>query len=349
MKVLMVLSSSRFSGAENVVCQIINMFRGNSELEFVYTSCDGEIRKTLAEKNIAFAPMSDITTGELKKVVLEVKPDIIHAHDMRASFIAAKVCGKIPLISHIHNNAFDSRKISPKSVAYLYAAKKAKHIFWVSNSAMEGYKFRKVVSKKSDVLYNIIDVNELYQRMLSDSEEYRYDVTYLGRLSYPKNPQRLMTVLSKVIAKKNDIRIAVVGTGELEAETLALAKDLGIEKNIDFLGFRSNPTKILYSSKVMIMTSRWEGTPMCALESMALKVPIISTPVDGLKDLVINGETGYLSGDDDELADKIIEVVTNKELYEKLSANIYEKALKYNDIDVYSNRIYNEYKKAKGN
>ena len=199
------------------------------------------------------------------------------------------------------------------------------------------------------MLYNIIDVNELYQRMLSDSEEYRYDVTYLGRLSYPKNPQRLMTVLSKVIAKKNDIRIAVVGTGELEAETLALAKDLEIEKNIDFLGFRSNPTKILYSSKVMIMTSRWEGTPMCALESMALKVPIISTPVDGLKDLVINGETGYLSGDDDELADKIIEVVTNKELYEKLSANIYEKALKYNDIDVYSNRIYNEYKKAKGN
>ena len=88
---------------------------------------------------------------------------------------------------------------------------------------------------------------------------------------------------------------------------------------------------------------------MCALEAMALKVPIISTPVDGLKDLVINGETGYLSGDDDELADKIIEVVTNKELYEKLSANIYEKALKYNDIDVYSNRIYNEYKKAKGN
>ena len=349
MKVLMVLSSSRFSGAENVVCQIINMFRDNPELEFIYTSCDGEIRESLAEKNIRFAPMSDITASELNRVILEVKPDIIHAHDMRASFVAAKVCGKIPLISHIHNNAFDSRKISPKSVAYLYAAKKAKHIFWVSNSAMEGYKFRKFVSKKSDVLYNIISVGELYKRMLSDSEEYKYDVTYLGRLSYPKNPQRLMTVLSKVISKKNDIKIAVVGTGELEAETLALAKELGIEKNIDFLGFRSNPSKILYSSKVMIMTSRWEGTPMCALEAMALKVPIISTPVDGLKDLVINGETGYLSGDDDELADKIIEVVTNKELYEKLSANIYEKALKYNDIDVYSNRIYNEYKKAKGN
>ena len=349
MKILMVLSSSRFSGAENVVCQIINMFRDKPEVEFVYTSCDGEIRGTLAEKNIAFAPMSDINPKELKRVISEVNPDIIHAHDMRASFVAARACGKIPLISHIHNNAFDSRKISPKSVAYLYAAKKAKHIFWVSNSALEGYKFAKQVSKKSDVLYNIIDVNELYQRMLTDSEEYSYDVTYLGRLSYPKNPQRLMRVLAKVIEKKPDVKIAVVGKGELEDETKALAAELGIEKNVDFLGFRSNPSKILHSSKVMIMTSRWEGTPMCALESMALKVPIISTPVDGLKDLVINGETGYLSDSDDEIAERIFELITNKELQEKLSANIYDKAVKYNDIDVYSNRIYDEYKKAKGN
>ena len=349
MKILMVLSSSRFSGAENVVCQIINMFRNNTELEFVYCSCDGEIAKTLAEKNIAFAPMSDIDPKELKRVISEVKPDIIHAHDMRASFVAARACGKIPMISHIHNNAFDARKITPKSVAYLYAAKKAKHIFWVSNSSLEGYIFRKSVAKKSDVLYNIIDVNELYQRMLSDSEEYSYDIIYLGRLSYPKNPQRLMTVFSKVIAKKPDVKIAVVGTGELEAETKALAKEFGIEENIDFLGFRSNPSKILHSSKVMIMTSRWEGTPMCALEAMALKVPIISTPVDGLKDLVINGETGYLSDNDDELADRIVEVINNKELHERLSANIYEKALKYNDVEIYSNRIYNEYKKVKGN
>ena len=88
---------------------------------------------------------------------------------------------------------------------------------------------------------------------------------------------------------------------------------------------------------------------MCALEAMALKVPIISTPVDGLKDLVINGETGYLSDNDDELADRIVEVINNKELHERLSANIYEKALKYNDVEIYSNRIYNEYKKVKGN
>lgn len=349
MKILMVLSSDRFSGAENVVCQIINMFRNKDGIEFVYCSCDGDIKNALAEKNITFAPMSDITVGELKRVIGEVKPDVIHAHDMRASFISAKACGKIPMISHIHNNAFDARKISPKSVAYLLAAKKASHIFWVSNSSLEGYKFRNAVAKKSDVLYNIIDVNELYQRMLGDSGEYAYDITYLGRLSYPKNPQRLMTVFAKLVAKKPDVKIAVIGTGDLEEETKALAKELGIEKNIDFLGFRSNPTKILHSSRVMIMTSRWEGTPMCALEAMALKVPIVSTPVDGLKDLVINGETGYLSDNDDELADRIYDILSDCELHKRLSENIYEKALKYNDIEIYRDRIYNEYKKAKGN
>ena len=154
------LQSNRFSGAENVVCQIISLLK-QGEIEFVYCSQDGQIRSALNERGIVFNPLKKMSILEFERVIREEKPDIIHAHDMRASFMAAITCGKIPLISHIHNNNFDSRRVSLKSVLYRYAAMKAKHIFWVSKSSFEGYKFHKGLENKSIVLYNVINIEEL--------------------------------------------------------------------------------------------------------------------------------------------------------------------------------------------
>ena len=144
---------------------------------------------------------------------------MIHAHDMRASFVSALCCGNIPLISHIHNNAFDARGISPKSVAYLYAGWKAKHIFWVSRSSYEGYAFHRLFAGKSSVLYNIIDVQQIQEKLSQDTNCYDFDLIYVGRLTYQKDPQRLMRLCAMVREKKPDLKVAVVGAGELEEET----------------------------------------------------------------------------------------------------------------------------------
>ncbi|MBQ9784236.1 MAG: glycosyltransferase [Clostridia bacterium] len=343
MKVLHLLQSNRFSGAENVVCQIIGMFRGDPNIEMVYSSRDGQIREALEERGIAFAPMSHLCIEEVRRVIREQKPDIIHAHDMRASYIAARVCGRIKLISHIHNNAFDSRGISVKSIAYLLAAKKAKHIFWVSKSAYNGYVFHGCFKKKSSVLYNIISIPELYKKMELDTQSYGYDMAYVGRLSDPKNPQRLMRVLKKVAEQAPDVKIGIVGSGNLEDETKALCHELGLDRNVDFLGFKSNPLKLLHDARVMVMTSRYEGTPMCALESMALGVPIVSTPTDGLCELVDDGVNGYLSDDDDALAAGILKLIRDKQLQSEFSNNIREKAEKLNDIEAYREAISKSY------
>lgn len=343
MKVLHVLASNKYSGAENVVCQIIKMFDG--EIEMVYCSPDGQIREALSERNISFLPIKKLNKKELKKVIKQYQPDIIHAHDMHASFIVSCVKGKIPFISHIHNNAFDSRGLSLKSIAYLLAGFKAKHIFWVSESAYKGYKFNRFFNTKSSILYNVIDVEELYKKMRGDNKEYDYDIIYLGRLTYQKNPQRLIKVLEMVIKQKPETKIAIVGTGELEKETKQLARELKIDKNIDFLGFVSNPLKILNDSKVMVMTSRWEGTPMCALEAMALGVPICSTPVDGLKDLVVDNQNGFLSDDDGELVKKIVDICQQKNLREKFSKNIKENSARMMNMDFYKNELRVAYKK----
>lgn len=343
MKVLHLLQSNKFSGAENVVCQIIGMFKNNPDIEMAYCSQDGEIREALDERDIKFLPMSGLKISEVKRVIKEYKPDVIHAHDMRAAFIAACVKGKTKLISHIHNNNFDSRGLSLKSILFLLAGIRSKHIFWVSNGSYEGYCFHSLFKKKSEVLYNILDIDELYKKSESDAEDYNYDIVYLGRLTEIKNPLRMIRIISEVAKQKEDLKVAVIGSGELEEECKRLSKQLGIDNKIEFLGYKSNPLKIVKSSKVMIMTSLTEGTPMSALESLALGTPIVSTPVGGMCELIENGENGYLTEDDNEFKNQIFEILNNDEYRQNISNTAYKKCKEFCDKEKYCNSILEKY------
>lgn len=348
MKIVHLLQSSQFSGAENVVCQIIGLMKNEPDMEMFYCSRDGQIREALEERNISFIPIKDITVDEIKRVIKSYRPDIIHAHDMRASYIAARAAGKIPVISHIHNNNFDSRGLSAKSIAYLYAGFKAKHIFWVSDSSYNGYAFHKLLSRKSEVLYNIIDIEALYKKMKLDTNSYEFDVVYLGRLTYQKNPIRLMSVFKKLIHEVPNVKIAVIGTGELENETREEAERLELGSNVTFLGFQSNPYKILHDSKLMIMTSLWEGTPMCVLEAMSLGVPVVSTPTDGVKVVVENNVTGFLGETDKEIIDCCKKILINTSIRKEMSIASAERARDLMDIKKYKNKIMKAYKLIDG-
>lgn len=344
MKVLHVLNSREFTGAEQVVALIVRLFAGEVEMEYCSPYSDN-VRDMLAQEGMTYLPVDSLTPSQLRRVIRERKPDIIHAHDMRASFVSALCCGKIPVINHIHNNAFDARGLSVKSIAYILAGLRAKHILWVSRSSYEGYLFHKLFARKSSVLYNIIGVNKVIEKKEQDTNSYGYDVVYIGRLTYQKDPQRLMRLCAILKDKMPDIRVAVVGSGELEEETKQLSRELGLEKNVFFLGFQSNPMKLLHDSRVLVLTSRWEGTPMCALEALTLGVPVVSTPTDGLKDLIEEGVDGFLHDEDTVLADKILQIVTDDALHQKLSENAAAKSARINDGRTYKEAIAAQYRK----
>lgn len=79
-----------------------------------------------------------------------------------------------------------------------------------------------------------------------------------------------------------------------------------LNNNVFLLGFQTNPYVYIKNSKIMLLTSIYEGTPMCALEALCLGKPIVSTPTDGMKDLIKQGFNGFLSDKDDELINNII-------------------------------------------
>lgn len=340
MKVMHVLNSRIYSGAEKVVCQIIKAFRAVEGVEMVYCSPDSDIvRQMLEEQGVTYLPMQTMSVKELSRVIRQEKPDVIHAHDMRASFFSALCCGKIPLVSHIHNNAYDARGLSPKTIAYLLAGFKAKKILWVSNSSYEGYAFHRFFANKSSVLYNIIDEEQILAKKAQDGNTYDYDMIYVGRLTYQKDPQRLMRLCARLRQERPNLNVAIVGTGELEQEVKDLCRELGIEENVHFLGFQTNPIKMVADSKAMILTSRWEGTPMCALEAMALGTPVVSTPSDGMKDIVADGVSGYLTEDDARMAKVLLKIMNEPEHREYLAENARKKFDEINDEAAYLHAI----------
>ena len=341
MRILHIVNTSWFSGAEKIACQLINAFK--NEADVAYCGFDGSIKAVLKDQNIPFLPIKKMSVGELKKIYEKFKPDVIHAHDMRASFFASLSCGLIPVICHIHGNALDSRRISLKSILFLFAAYKAKHIFWVHESSFDGYIFHSFFKEKSSILQNVLNTELLAKKKVEDYSNYEYDVVYLGRLTSQKNPERLLKVFHKLVAINPSVKCAIVGEGIMADVIADLIKQNSLTKNVFLLGFKNNPMKLLSDCKVMVMTSCWEGLPMCALEALTLGLPVVSTPVDGLRTIVKNGINGYLSDNDDEIVNYLNKLICDKDLHDKLSRNAVALSKEYNDFDTYKQHVATVY------
>ena len=102
-------------------------------------------------------------------------------------------------------------KLSVKSLLYYLCAKKFDKIFWVSKSCFEDFKFKNKLQQKSTVLPNIISIEHLKNLVDSDKNNYNYDIVYLGRLVYEKNPTRLVEIAGLLKTKLPQFKMAIVG------------------------------------------------------------------------------------------------------------------------------------------
>ena len=345
MKVIHILQSSHFSGAENVVCQIIKLFENNSDYEMLYVSRGGTVEPVLEQMGIPYYKLERFNVQSVRKAIKELKPDIVHAHDISASTIAAlaTIGTKCRVISHVHVNNSNMSCVNIKTVVYGISTLRFSRIFWVSQSCYDGYVFKKFVERKSNVLRNMMIKSAIIEKKDCDLNNYNYDVAYVGRLTEQKDPDRLIEVLRQLVKKIPAVKIAIVGTGNLEEHTRHLAEQNSLMNNINFLGFMNNPLKVLEGSKVMIMTSKYEGLPMTVLEAMALGVPIVSTPVDGLKDVIVNGVNGYLEDENELLVQRLFNIIDNIDLRNQLSDKAAEEFNKINDLSLYKAEIKRAY------
>lgn len=342
MRVLHVLSTNRMSGAENVAADICMMFDG--EIEMAYCSPRGSIENDLNDRKVKYLPIEKLTYFELKKVVKQYKPHVIHAHDVRASILAALFSKSSKIISHIHGNSYEMRKISLKSIIFSIFSIFFDKVLVVSESCYNDYIFKRAISSKYLYLRNIIYPKRI--ELLKEYDKNRYDVdfVYIGRIAYPKNPRRVAAVASMVLEKIPEIKFGVIGDGDLKHEMVDVFKSANLLDRVEFYGWLKYPYKALENSKCILMCSLYEGLPISVIEALALGVPVLSTPVDGLVSIIRNRHNGLLADNDQELVNFAIELMTNGKIYSNMSKNCKESFYEINNVSTYKQQLINIYR-----
>lgn len=151
-----------------------------------------------------------------------------------------------------------------------------------------------VEDKKIEVIYNTVDfskVQNLAQEEILEKEEeiFRKKVLInVGRLTNQKGQELLLRSFSKL--EQSKYNLVIVGSGDRLEFLIDLSKELGIERNIFFLGHQNNPFKYVKKADLFVLTSHYEGFGRVVLESMVLKTPVIGfNSIGGHNELLEDG------------------------------------------------------------
>lgn len=345
MKIVHILKSNKYSGAENVAITIINKMKDRNDI--VYVCPEGEIREYLKKYNINYEPVKKISVKEIKRIIKKYKPDIVHAHDFSASVISAIASNRKNVISHLHNNNPRMKKINLYSIIYLCSTLKYKKILMVSQAIMDEYVFRKNIAKNVEILGNPIEL----EKIVKLSKEYKcdelYHIAFLGRLSDPKQPEKFIQLIKELKETIKNIKAVMIGDGPLREKCEKIIKENDLEKNIILKGFIKNPFPILKNSKVVCMTSKYEGFGLAAIEALVLGKPVVATDVGGLPDIV-NDTCGKIYKEIEEAKKEVIKLLDNEEYYKSKSLNAIKRSQEMNNIDEYINKLEKIYKQCIG-
>jgi glycosyltransferase involved in cell wall biosynthesis len=150
-------------------------------------------------------------------------------------------------------------------------------------------------------------------------------IGYFGRLKKYKSIDHLLQALPLVLSRHPGLRTLIVGEGDDRPRLEALARELGVDRNVEFTGFVDEQRKVelLQQMWAKVTTSSKEGWGLTVLEANACGTPVIASDVPGLRDAVKKDETGilYPYGNVDELAARIVQIISDEPLRMRLAAN----------------------------
>ncbi|MBN1901100.1 glycosyltransferase [Candidatus Sumerlaeota bacterium] len=123
-----------------------------------------------------------------------------------------------------------------------------------------------------------------------------------------------------------DLRFLFAGRDDSKGEIPNLARSLGLDENVRFLGYCPEPAEILAISDAFILPSYWEGCPASLLEAMAFGLPCVASNVGGIPEIIQHGENGLLipSKDASALSGALLSLFQNQELGKKIARNAYQ-------------------------
>ena len=240
---------------------------------------------------------------EIKKIVKEVKPDIIHLHSSKAGAIGRWAFNghKIPMFYTPHGYSFLMRDCSKvKRLIFKFIETISAKRFCTTISCSEGeHQETLKLTKRAMYVDNGINITDL-DRQLKNVKKivHPFTVFTLGRICYQKNP----ILFNQIANAMPEVRFLWIGDGELRKELTA--------PNIEITGWVERKSALMKSmnADVFMLTSLWEGLPISLLEAMYMRKACVVNNVIGNRDVIHNGKNGFVCNEEREFVDAIREI-----------------------------------------
>ena len=170
------------------------------------------------------------------------------------------------------------------------------------------------------VLYNPVVLPEFPER----TSENKIKILFMGRLGKRKGTYDLLECAKKITEKLNQVQFILCGDGDTEIiKNLVIAK--GLTQWIEVRGWIHNRDETLRNADIYVLPSYFEGLPMSVLEAASFGLPVVSTKVGGIDEIIENGINGFLinPGDTEKLTDHLVSLIESKELRQIMGINSY--------------------------
>ena len=359
MKVLQVIDSLRGGGAESLLATIVDELTTKDNVKVdVVTLFDNGIFADRINKSGAnlwcfkIKGLAGIFIGVYKLVkLLKIHNyDVVHVHLFPANIIVAissLFYKKCKYIYTEHNEWNRRRKYKWFNPFEKFTYSRFSTIICVSKRVRDVLStWIPGIEKKSIIMLNIVTVPE--KQWFIDGG-HNWDLLLVGSFREAKGIDLFLKIFSRLRERGNNIISAIAGDGPLRGKLEQLAEELNIKENVKFLGYRSDINTIMLSSRVLIITSRWEGLPIVLLEAMSLGVPVVATKVGGIPEIIQNNINGILISDIQDIessASSIEKLLINRDQMERLGSQARNTIIKHYSVKQYTNTLLNLYSKT---
>lgn len=269
-----------------------------------------------------------------KGIAISEKPDVVHAHDwlsFGAGITAKKATGR-PMVAHVHATEVDRTAGNPNR--YIFDQEREGVDFADRVITVSDFTKRVLVNnygtaeRKIHVVHNGIDTanyatDSHLPEGISKLKKKGYKIVlFVGRITIMKGVDYLIQAAKRVLEYDKKVIFLIVGTGDMENQVMRQAAEMGISNKVLFPGFlRGQELSDVYSAAdLFVMPSVAEPFGLTSLESLIHGTPVLMSKTSGASEVLKNAlKTDFW--DTEDMADKILSVISHKSLQSELSAN----------------------------
>ncbi len=324
-KICFIVGTLSQGGAERQLFYMLRTLREQGNTPSVLCLTQGEFWESHIRDlgiNVIWVGQSKSRLLRLLKIFIEVrrlKPDILQSSHFHTNLYVALLgfFNFIPSIGAVRNDCFSEIQ----DVGQFLGQLSLKMPRIIAGNSMAG--IRNALSlgvNKHRLLFlpNVVDTSQF--SVASQTFHHPLVLVTVGRLVDQKKINRFISIVAQLREQSNSsVKGLIVGDGPLRDSLRQQAKDLGLNEDVlEFRGLSANMPQVYKESDVFVLTSDWEGTPNVVLEAMASGLPVVSTNVGGVSDIIKHGKSGFIveATNKDQMLDIILQLIESPKLRE---------------------------------